>query len=76
MYIFEVHSNESACRKKVRVGLEQVLDTFWPDNCFITKNIHFCSNFIKLVLGFISNFDNIISEMKNNQMGENPASPK
>ena len=25
MHIFEVHSNESACRKKVRLGLEQVL---------------------------------------------------
>ena len=24
MHIFEVHSNESACRKKVRLGLEQV----------------------------------------------------
>ena len=26
MHSFEVHSNESACRKKVRLGLEQVLD--------------------------------------------------
>ena len=25
MHGFEVHSNESACRKKVRLGLEQVL---------------------------------------------------
>ena len=25
MHSFEVHSNESACRKKVRLGLEQVL---------------------------------------------------
>ena len=24
MYSFEVHSNESACRKKVHLGLEQV----------------------------------------------------
>ena len=24
MHCFEVHSNESACRKKVRLGLEQV----------------------------------------------------
>ena len=24
MHIFEVHSNENACRKKVRLGLEQV----------------------------------------------------
>ena len=24
MHSFEVHSNESACRKKVRLGLEQV----------------------------------------------------
>ena len=24
MHNFEVHSNESACRKKVRLGLEQV----------------------------------------------------
>ena len=24
MHIFEVHSNERACRKKVRLGLEQV----------------------------------------------------
>ena len=26
MHSFEVHSNESACRKKVRLGLEQVKD--------------------------------------------------
>ena len=26
MHSFEVHSNESACRKKVRLGLEQVYD--------------------------------------------------
>ena len=25
MHSFEVHSNESACRKKVRLGLEQVI---------------------------------------------------
>ena len=25
MHSFEVHSNESACRKKVRLGLEQVM---------------------------------------------------
>ena len=24
MHSFEVHSNESACRKKVRLGLEQI----------------------------------------------------
>ena len=27
MHSFEVHSNESACRKKVRLGLEQVVST-------------------------------------------------
>ena len=27
MHSFEVHSNESACIKKVRLGLEQVLHT-------------------------------------------------
>ena len=27
MHSFEVHSNESACRKKVRLGLEKVLQT-------------------------------------------------
>ena len=26
MHSFEVHSNESACRKKVRLGLEQVVN--------------------------------------------------
>ena len=26
MHSFDVHSNESACRKKVRLGLEQVVD--------------------------------------------------
>ena len=26
MHSFEVHSNESACRKKVRLGLEQVIE--------------------------------------------------
>ena len=26
MHSFEVHSNESACRKKVRLGMEQVKD--------------------------------------------------
>ena len=25
MHSFEVHSNESACRKKVRLGMEQVI---------------------------------------------------
>ena len=30
---FEVHSNESACRKKVRLGLEQVLDNQKIENC-------------------------------------------
>ena len=29
MHSFEVHSNESACRKKVRLGLEQVITNFW-----------------------------------------------
>ena len=38
MHSFEVHSNESACRKKVRLGLEQVhiynpnlLSAVWSD---------------------------------------------
>ena len=29
MHSFEVHSNESACRKKVRLGLEQVFTFFF-----------------------------------------------
>ena len=29
MHRFEVHSNESACRKKVRLGLEQVFDELY-----------------------------------------------
>ena len=28
---FEVHSNESACRKKVRLGLEQVIKQSQPE---------------------------------------------
>ena len=35
MHSFEIHSNESVCRKKVRIGLEQVYKpvtrcTYWP----------------------------------------------
>ena len=29
MHSFEVHSNESACRKSDRLGLEQVYDGMW-----------------------------------------------
>ena len=29
MHSLEVHSNESACRKKVRLGLEQVINQFF-----------------------------------------------
>ena len=36
MHSFEVHSNESACRKKVRLGLEQVIHTFeMLTNCIL-----------------------------------------
>ena len=31
MHSFEVHSNESACRKKVRLGMEQfAIRTYYP----------------------------------------------
>ena len=39
MHSFEVHSNESACRKKVHLGLEQVI---WvPEKCvaILSKSI-------------------------------------
>ena len=39
------------------------------------QNIHFHSNVIKLVLGFIPKFENFISEWKI-QMDKNPSSPK
>ena len=32
MHSFEVHSKESACRKKVRLGLEQVITEKWRQN--------------------------------------------
>ena len=31
MHGFEVHSNESACRKNVRLGMEQVIPTYIQD---------------------------------------------
>ena len=31
MQSFEVHSNESTCRKKVRLGLEQVINANYSD---------------------------------------------
>ena len=40
------------------------------------QNIHFRSNIIKFVLGFITKVVNIISKMKNNNMDETPSSPK
>ena len=39
MHSFEVHSNESACRKKVCLGLEQVFNIF--PNIFVERSINF-----------------------------------
>ena len=39
MHSFEVHSDESACRKKVHLGLEQVIRWFrFPSSMMHTKN--------------------------------------
>ena len=40
------------------------------------QNIHFCSNIIKFVLGFVPKFEDIIAEMKNNHMDKTISSPK
>ena len=40
------------------------------------QNIHFHSDFIKVVWGFIPKSENILVEMKNNQMYETTSSPK
>ena len=53
MHSFEVHSNESACRKKVRLGLEQVMYDTWKvlyfivtDNTWITQaGLTYLSNY-------------------------------
>ena len=47
MHSFEVHSNESACRKKVRLGLEQVrygADNSARDFMFCLNAVHGISN--------------------------------
>ena len=37
---FEVHSNESVCRKKVRLGLEQVfIESSIPQNLGVTSKV-------------------------------------
>ena len=41
MHSFEVHSNESACRKKVRIGLEQVKMGSRTDNLAVTEEANF-----------------------------------
>ena len=48
MHSFEVHSNESACRKKVRLGLEQVL--CW----LIVSLLQMASNWLVLDLNLTS----------------------
>ena len=40
MHSFEVHSNESVCRKKVRLGLEQVIGHMSPVYDFLTPHTH------------------------------------
>ena len=53
------------------------LTTFYRTSFLSIQNIHFCLNFIKFVLGFITKFENLIALMKNNnQMDENPSSLK
>ena len=39
MHSFEVHSNESACRKSDRLGLEQVLNL---NGAIVTFAMNFC----------------------------------
>ena len=51
------------------------LTTFYKTTILSLQTIHFHSNVIKVVLGLIPKFDNIISEMKNNKMDETPSSP-
>ena len=34
---FEVHSNDSACRKKVRLGIEQVIVQTWKNGMVILR---------------------------------------
>ena len=54
MHSFEVHSNESACRKKVRLGLEQVFGgQYWKIPSLYNADISFVIASYQRVLLFI-----------------------
>ena len=63
MHSFEVHSHESACRKKVRFGLEQVeYDIIFDDRYF--THVEICRGMYGLKEAGVVAFDQLIRKLK------------